>query len=99
VLIRERCWHHPDREAAGRCTGCARFFCRECITEHDDRFICATCLERAARARTHRGTRVFQTTLLTCAGFIAAWVAFYAAAEWFASRAHEWQDNKTWQQR
>ena len=35
-----------DREAAGRCPKCSHFYCRECITEHDDKVICASCLEK-----------------------------------------------------
>jgi hypothetical protein len=33
------------REAAAQCPQCGRFFCRECITEHEGRIMCAPCLE------------------------------------------------------
>lgn len=39
-----RCFNHADREAVARCPQCSRTFCRECITEHEERVICARCL-------------------------------------------------------
>jgi hypothetical protein len=46
LLRRQRCSNHPQREASARCPECAHYFCRECITEHDDRVLCATCLAK-----------------------------------------------------
>jgi len=46
VSLAQRCVHHHEREAVARCPECARFFCRECISEHDDRVLCASCLAR-----------------------------------------------------
>jgi hypothetical protein len=52
----QRCFHHAAREAAARCPECRRFYCRECITEHEDRGICASCLKKLARVPfTQRG--------------------------------------------
>ncbi len=45
TLDRQRCFNHAAREAAARCPACGRFFCRECVTEHDDRVLCAACIE------------------------------------------------------
>jgi len=44
ALRHQRCANHPSREASARCPSCGRFFCRECITEHDDKVLCASCL-------------------------------------------------------
>jgi len=49
ALSHQRCFHHASREAAARCPECGQFYCRECITEHDDRVICASCLKKLAR--------------------------------------------------
>jgi hypothetical protein len=46
TLRQRRCDNHPQREASARCPECGRFFCRECITEHDDRVLCASCLAK-----------------------------------------------------
>ena len=43
-LTHQRCHHHQLREAAAKCPECGRFFCRECITEHADKVLCASCL-------------------------------------------------------
>jgi hypothetical protein len=48
TLSAQRCFHHSLREAVARCPECRHFYCRECITEHDDRVICATCLRKFA---------------------------------------------------
>ena len=45
-LFHQRCFHHASREAVACCPECQRFFCRECVTEHADRLVCATCLRR-----------------------------------------------------
>jgi hypothetical protein len=46
TLRQQRCFHHPHREASARCPECGRYYCRECITEHDDRVVCASCLAK-----------------------------------------------------
>ena len=48
-LTHQRCFNHSLREAAARCPECGHFYCRECITEHDDRVICAACLGKPAK--------------------------------------------------
>lgn len=48
-LVHQRCFHHAEREAAVRCLDCGRFYCRECVTEHGGRLICAACLRRVTQ--------------------------------------------------
>ena len=50
VLTRQRCWLHPARPSAARCPSCTRFYCRECVTEHDGRLLCAACLRAKVAA-------------------------------------------------
>ena len=45
-ITQQRCHNHLPREAVARCPACGRFFCRECITEHEDKVLCAACLRR-----------------------------------------------------
>ncbi len=84
-LAARRCFHHPGREAAARCTQCGRFFCRECAVEHEDRILCAPCLRKLVRAEPERrealalGARIFQCAL----GILAAWFLFYVFGEAF----------------
>ncbi len=56
ALSHQRCFHHAAREAAARCPDCGQFYCRECVTEHEDRVICASCLRKLAKVPfTQRG--------------------------------------------
>ncbi len=53
-LRQQRCANHPQREASGRCPECGRFYCRECITEHADRILCASCLAKLHLKKTEK---------------------------------------------
>jgi hypothetical protein len=77
------CFNHAQREAVARCPQCGRYFCRECITEHDDRVICAACLRKLARVpllrrRGFAGLIRLGQFLL---GLLAAWFFFYLIGE------------------
>lgn len=79
ALASRRCHRHRLREAAARCPQCGRFFCRECVTEHDGRLLCAACLKRAAAGG---GVRHAALESLAAAGELALgtlliWVVFY----------------------
>jgi hypothetical protein len=78
--LHQRCFHHPLREAASRCPSCRRYFCRECVTEHEDRVICADCLKKLARSRPAHAVSVrgLLRGLLPVAGLLIAWLCFYA---------------------
>ncbi len=71
----QRCMYHPSREPVGRCAECRNPFCRECVTEHDDRLICAACL---ARSRPTPGSRSRLLHWLGApAGVLTAWLFFW----------------------
>ena len=87
-LTRARCSVHGQREAAARCPECRRFFCRECVTEHGDRAICAACLERLARTGAERGRKSFQVVVRAAQvllGIFAAWFFFYLVGAFLSS--------------
>ena len=78
LLSRQRCFHHPAREAVCLCTGCSQSYCRECVVEHDGRLICATCLQKeTSKASVSSRTRIVRTWAFALAGFAAAWAFFY----------------------
>lgn len=101
TLTHQRCFNHVAREAVARCPGCTRYFCRECVTEHDDRVLCAACLARLAktdsgRARTFRTvTRVLQFGL----GLVLAWFFFFAIGETLQRLPDEFHEGNIWQTR
>lgn len=78
-LLNQRCFNHAQREAVARCPECGHFFCRECVTEHDDRVVCSVCLKALARAPLgHRHAfRKFSRAAQCLAGFILAWFFFF----------------------
>ena len=77
--IRQQCWNHETREAVCRCPGCARSYCRECVTEHEARLLCAACLRKAMPQVPSRRRGVPKVVLLV-GGLMLAWVLFLAIA-------------------
>jgi uncharacterized paraquat-inducible protein A len=97
-LATQRCFNHALREAVARCPQCANFFCRECITEHDDRVICAACLGKLARKsplprRTFAGLMHAAQCLL---GIMLAWFFFYLIGEGLLSLPTSFHEGILW---
>jgi len=78
-LTRRRCRHHPSRVAAALCPGCGRFYCRECISEHRERVLCAECLrdEGTPQSVRHKPFATARTALRVASGVLCAWLFFY----------------------
>lgn len=96
--LQQRCWNHDEREAACRCPRCGRGFCRECVTEHEARLVCAACLKiLAAEKQSRRGSlRRFLPASMALTGFVIAWFVFYGIGEaLLESAAH--LEQSTWQ--
>ncbi len=77
ALIHQRCWNHTSREAVVRCPRCARFYCRECVTEHRGKMMCAACVAAAAEAKPAARSRDAIWTFFAAAGILLAWMIFY----------------------
>ncbi len=79
LLAQQRCFNHRHREAVARCPECARYFCRECVTEHAERLLCARCLEAAAgpRARRRRWSGPLLRLALPLLGLLLLWMSFF----------------------
>lgn len=101
ALARQRCAIHPTREAAARCPQCGDSFCRECITEHDDRIICASCLRQltAAAERTTQARRNWWPLAQLGAGLLSAWVVFYIVGQVLLGLPEEFHDDTLWRAR
>lgn len=97
-LIHQRCFNHASREAAARCPECGQFYCRECITEHDDRLICAACLGKlvtpsSVGQRTFAGlTRVVQVA----GGVFVLWLFFYLLGQTLLSIDASYHEGTVW---
>jgi uncharacterized paraquat-inducible protein A len=78
-LSTQRCFNHATREAVARCPECGRFFCRECVTDHDDRAICGGCVRKLARVpllRRPAFARIREALQCLCS-LTLAWFFFY----------------------
>ena len=78
-LAARRCLVHPDREAVARCPSCRQFYCRECVVEHDTRFLCAACLQKSIEAGTNRRSIGVDwlSPLRLLLGFAGAYLSLY----------------------
>lgn len=83
ALARHRCFHHAAREAVARCPECERFYCRECVTEHDDRVICSDCLARLTQAARPLRERLFWPVRAgqLMLGVFLIWMTFHLLGE------------------
>jgi hypothetical protein len=99
ALTHQRCFNHATREAVARCPECRHHFCRECITEHDDRVICAACLKKLARVPLLQ--RPAFAGLLRAgqcfAGLILAWFFFHLLAEVLLKLPADFHEGTLWE--
>lgn len=81
ALADQRCLNHETREAVCRCPECKRFFCRECVSEHEFQMLCARCIGKAQRRVTADATEksVWPGLVLAVVGILVAWLFFYVA--------------------
>ena len=98
-LSQQRCFNHFQREAVARCLECRQYFCRECITEHDDRSICAACLRKLlARPLRRRRTLAGILRLGQCLlGVMVLWFFFYEAGEKLLAVPASFHEGTLWQ--
>lgn len=78
AIADKRCFNHGGREAVARCPRCERYYCRECITEHEGRVICGRCLA----SRPEPGKRGHLAALAgagfpALGGVLLLWLVFY----------------------
>ncbi|MDB5050790.1 MAG: rhomboid family protein [Fibrobacteres bacterium] len=76
-LAYQKCLNHGEREAVARCPQCRSHFCRECVSEHRGRILCAQCLAKAALAEERNpGWRLAWIPVGAAAGIAMAWLFF-----------------------
>jgi hypothetical protein len=95
----QRCFNHSAREAAARCPECRRFFCRECVAEHDDRIICASCLKKivAPGPAKSRSFSSVARCIQLAVGILVAWFFFFIIGETLLRIPTSFHDSSLWQ--
>jgi hypothetical protein len=98
-LASQRCANHAEREAAARCPECRRFFCRECIIEHDARVVCAVCVKKLARQPLLKrpGFAGLLRIMLCLVGLGLAWFFFYLFGEMLLGLPTAFHEGTLWQ--
>ncbi len=97
-LAERRCYNHPRREAAVLCPGCHRFYCRECVAEHDDMMLCSTCINKTRRKGDVLKSRLvgFARTAQSIAGFLLLWLLFYYLGQALLSLPSSFHEGAVW---
>ena len=98
--LHQTCLNHPTREAAALCPTCKRPFCRECITEHDYKMICANCLADLRKAKTEKKREVrlpLMPVLQVVIGLIVLWTIYFQIGEILVNIPVELHDGKVWE--
>jgi hypothetical protein len=97
-LSQQRCLNHEVREAVARCPECREYFCRECVSEHDGRVICAACLRNLLRP-VAAGSFRFTTLLVAgelAAGLLTVWLFFYAVGRNLIAIPDSFHEGTVW---
>jgi hypothetical protein len=78
-LTFQRCLIHPHREAIARCPACGNYYCKECVTEHEGKFLCSNCLQRrtAPLKSAQRTAGWFKAAIGMLLGLSVGWLYFY----------------------
>ena len=97
-LSQQHCLNHALREAVARCPECKQFYCRECITEHEDRVVCASCLKKVAQTATGKKYSLagLARVSLCAVGFLTAWLFYYWIGDALLSASADFHDGTVW---
>lgn len=90
-LAHQRCALHADKQAAARCPRCGRFYCRECVTEHKGKVLCAACLSSGvaggpSRPVWQQAALVLVRLSLCGLSLMMLWVLLFSVGQWLLSR-------------
>ena len=97
------CFNHPVREAVGRCPECGRTYCRECITDHDGRILCAACIQKLSNAREEKRGRLLRllkvgvVPVRLAVGLFVAWMFFYSIGRMLVAIPSEFHSGAVWE--
>ncbi|GMU92117.1 MAG: hypothetical protein AMXMBFR4_11750 [Candidatus Hydrogenedentota bacterium] len=98
AIAHQRCWNHAQREAVARCPECRHYFCRECVVEHEDRVLCASCLRQIADEAQEQGGRLAfaARSAALVAGLLLVWTFFYLLGRGLITVPSEFHEITLW---
>ncbi len=98
LISRQRCFNHVHREAVAVCLECDRYFCRECITEHYGKMICAPCLSLVTvqDGRISSGGSLLPGSLLFLGAVFLLWSSFYALGQLLLTLPASFHEGTLW---
>lgn len=99
VVLTQRCLNHALREAVARCPECGNYFCRECITEHDDRVVCSSCLKKLTKKTEtkRRSLAPIGRTLVAVGGVLLAWIFFFIIGRMLVNIPTAFHEGTVWE--
>lgn len=96
TLENTKCSLHPHREAAAQCPQCRRFYCRECVVEHDGRMLCNSCIDEDSHDTATKKRSILKPLIGICGSCISIaliWTALYWFGVLLKSIPEEFHDN------
>jgi hypothetical protein len=98
-LSRAICLNHPLREAAAKCVGCGRAYCRECVTAHDRRMLCAGCYREKTerKAKPKRDWFILSVFAQFLLGFIGLWLTAYFVGRVLLNVPTSFHEGSVWE--
>jgi len=101
ALVKSTCLIHSERSAVARCPECRRFFCGECITEHDGRLTCAQCLReeesKEGEESQRRAGAVVYPAMQFVIGLLMIWMFYYFTARFLMLIPAPFHDGTVWE--
>ena len=97
-LTQQRCNRHHRREAVARCPSCERYFCRECVTEHQGRFLCSNCLSMESETSLLAKRKFAALFRILHFGFggLMIWLAFYLVGYLLLAIPSDFHEGTIW---
>ena len=97
AIAEKRCPNHREREAAALCPRCTNLYCRECVTEHEGRVLCAACLAEMAGAVSAARRHVsLVRSVAAIASFMLVWFCFLALGRVLLELPDAFHEGEIW---
>ena len=100
-LSKQHCFNHANREAIACCLECNRYFCRECITEHNGRFVCSGCLQNISDGEKSKSNSflVIPQLIYALLAFLLLWIIFYSIGDKLQSIPTKFYKGALWEEK